>query len=810
VAHDSLPPVPVSAVPRPAVAGRSLVTCALPYANGPLHIGHLVEYIQADIWVRYRRLRGHDTLFFCADDTHGTPVMIRARAEGTTPEALIGRMWREHTRDFADFGIDFDRYHSTHSEENRELSATVFHRLREGGHVAEREVEQPFCPLDQMFLPDRYVRGTCPFCGAGGQYGDSCEVCARTYTPRDLADAACARCGSAPEWRHSTHLFFRLSQFEAMLREWLEAGHVQPQVANLLKEWFDAGLQDWDISRDAPYFGFEIPGYPGKYFYVWLDAPLGYMATAAAWCREHGRPFPALWNDGEYRILHFIGKDIVYFHALFWPAMLAAAGFRTPDELVVHGFLTVNGEKMSKSRGTFITARTYLEHLPAQSLRFYYAAKLGPEIDDLNLRLDEFVERVNADLVNTIVNIPSRVLAILHRHWNGRLGCLDDEGRALARSVAERCVETGELYERRELAGVIRVLTQQAHRINGYIQDHEPWLLAAEDPARAAAICTAALNGFRSIAIVLQPVLPEWRDPVSRMLGSDDLAWESIGETREDHPVGTFERLAERLSLAQADAMVSTAAAGGTPPLSVDEQSSAPVITERRGPIRFTFADDVRRLGVTGAYLTLTGLTNRERNPEFDTWQTAALAEVRAAFEGVSLPDDPVLAGFRKLHDAVGTSNRKNLASPESLIRYLLKTGGLPHVNLLVDIYNTVSVRSRLALGAHDLATLDGNVSLRLTDGSERYVPLGAPEPEPVRAGEYAYVDDGGDVICRLEVRQVEKTKVTVDTTGCFYIVQGNSVTPPEAIRAATQELIDLTTRWCGGEIHILHAPWEE
>jgi methionyl-tRNA synthetase len=809
VTHDSPPPAPSPDTPVPDGAGRSLVTCALPYANGPLHIGHLVEYIQADIWVRYRRLRGHETLFFCADDTHGTPIMIRARAEGTTPEALIERMWLEHTRDFAAFGIGFDRYHSTHSEENRELSVLIFQRLREGGYVAEREIEQPFCPVDEMFLPDRYIRGTCPFCGANDQYGDSCEVCARTYTPRDLSDAVCARCGSTPEWRRSTHLFFRLSQFEAMLREWLEAGHVQAQVANLLKEWFDAGLQDWDISRDAPYFGFEIPGLPGKYFYVWLDAPVGYMATAAAWCRENGRPFPALWNDGSYRILHFIGKDIVYFHALFWPAMLSASGFRTPDELVVHGFLTVNGEKMSKSRGTFITARTYLAHMNAQSLRFYYAAKLGSQIHDLNLRLDEFAERVNADLVNTIVNIPSRVLSILHRHCGGRLGELDNEGRALAHSVAQHCLQTGELYDRRELASVIGVLTQQARRINVYIHDHEPWRAAAEDPVRAAAVCTAALNGFRSIAIALQPVLPEWREPVARILGGAVLSWESIGEMLENRAVGPFERLAERLSPTQTEALLRAAAEEGVRPASSDKPPSAILMSERGGLIRFTFADNVRQLGVTGAYLTLTGLANRERHPEFEAWQAAVLAEVRAALDGVSLPEDPVLAGFRELHTAVGASNRKNLSSPENLLRHLLKTGTLPSVNLLVDIYNTVSVRSRLALGAHDLAAIDGNVSLRLTNGRERYLPLGAPGPEPVRAGEYAYVDDGDDIICRLEVRQVEKTKVTLGTTACFYIVQGNRSTSPATIRAATDELVDLTTRWCGGEVHILYAPWE-
>jgi methionyl-tRNA synthetase len=547
---------------------KHLVTCALPYANGAIHIGHLLEYIQADIWVRYWRLRGVETLFFCADDTHGTPIMIRARAEGISPEALIERTWYEHVADFAAFGIRFDHYHSTHSRENRDLATEIFQRLQEHGHVVSREVDLAFCPVDEMFLPDRYIKGTCPYCGTPDQYGDSCDHCARTYTPRDLPNPVCAQCGWKPDWIPSTHLFLRVSNFEPALRDWLNAGHVQEQVVNLLAEWFRAGLRDWDISRDAPYFGFEIPGYPGKYFYVWLDAPVGYMATVLAWCREHGREFTEVWQNGEYRIVHFIGKDIVYFHALFWPALLMGSGFRTPDELAVHGFLTVNGQKMSKSRGTFLTARTYLNHLDPQYLRFYYAAKLGPRLDDLDLQLDEFVQRVNADLVNTIVNIPSRVIPLLHRYGGGRLGTMDGEGRALVEAIQARCETIGDLYEQREFSQVVRTLVRLASDINVYLHQQEPWRAGATDPVRAISACTAALNAFKCVALVLQPVLPHLSAEVARMMGVEEFTWADIDVVLEEHPIAPFTRLMERVDPRRVEAMVATSAPDDEPPLS--------------------------------------------------------------------------------------------------------------------------------------------------------------------------------------------------------------------------------------------------
>ncbi|HYK04692.1 MAG TPA: methionine--tRNA ligase [Thermoanaerobaculia bacterium] len=536
---------------------KLLVTCALPYANGPIHIGHLVEYIQADIWVRYWRLRGRDVVYFCADDTHGTPIMLRALAEEITPEELIERVWHEHRRDFAGFGIEFDLYHSTHSQENRELSEELYRNLSKNGHIVTRDIEQAYCSNDAMFLPDRYIRGRCPNCGANDQYGDSCEVCSRTYTPRDLIAPYCARCRAAPEWRTSTHLFFRLSDFTDRLRSWLSSGHVQEEIANKLQEWFDAGLHDWDISRDAPYFGFEIPDYPGKYFYVWLDAPVGYMATTLAWCRQHDADFNSYWrHTNESEVVHIIGKDITYFHALFWPATLMGAGFRTPTELAVHGFLTVDGEKMSKTRGTFINASTYLEHLDPQYLRYYYAAKLNSRVEDLDLSFDDFVQRVNADLVGKLANIPSRTLAILHKSCGGRLSRLDVEGRALVTLVRQRCSAVGELYERREFSQVVRQIAELADEVNSYLQQHAPWVVAKHSPADAAATCTAALNAFRMLTTLLQPILPEWGRAVARMLGVPALTWDRLAEDLEDCAVQPYARLVDRVDPARTKALV--------------------------------------------------------------------------------------------------------------------------------------------------------------------------------------------------------------------------------------------------------------
>jgi len=548
--------------------GRTiLVTSALPYANGPIHIGHLVEYIQTDIWVRYQRLRGHTCVYVCAEDAHGTPIMLRAREDGVAPEELIERVGVEHRADFRDFAIGFDNYHTTHSEENRHYSGYIYERLRDGGHIVTRTVRQAFDPVEQLFLPDRFVRGTCPRCGAADQHGDSCEVCGATYRPTELVNPVSALSGATPVERESEHFFVRLADFEDMLKRWMRgaprahggAPAVQPEIANKLQEWFAAGLHDWDISREAPYFGFEIPDAPGKYFYVWMDAPIGYMASFANLCARRGDlDFDAFWGpESAAELYHFIGKDIAYFHTLFWPAMLHGAGFRTPTGVYCHGFLTVNGQKMSKSRGTFIKARTYLDHLDPEYLRYYFAAKLGSGIDDIDLNLDDFRARVNSDLVGKLVNIASRCAGFVHRSFEGRLaGALEEP--ALHARFAGRAGEIGEHYERREFSRAVREVMALADEANQYIDERKPWVLARErrdDPA-IQQVCTVGLNLFRVLMTYLKPVLPRTAEQAEAFLGAGPLDWERLRDPLLDHVIRPFVPLMTRMEQRDVDAMI--------------------------------------------------------------------------------------------------------------------------------------------------------------------------------------------------------------------------------------------------------------
>ncbi|WP_290652545.1 methionine--tRNA ligase [Aquisalimonas sp.] len=535
-----------------------LVTSALPYANGPIHLGHLVEYIQTDIWVRFQKLRGNHCIYVCADDAHGTPIMLKARELGITPEELIERMGREHREDFAAFGIGFDNYYTTHSPENRELSELIYTRLREAGHIDSRTIKQAFDPEQGMFLPDRYIKGDCPRCGAAGQYGDSCEVCGATYTPTELKNAVSVVSGATPEERESLHYFFRLQDFETMLKDWARGGHVQQEVANKLEEWFTEGLREWDISRDAPYFGFQIPGTEDKYFYVWLDAPIGYMASFRNWCDRHGEDFDAWWKaDSDTELYHFIGKDIVYFHALFWPAMLHGAGFRKPTRICAHGFMTVDGAKMSKSRGTFIMARTYLNHLDPEYLRYYMAAKLGSHVHDLDLNLDDFTQRVNADLVGKLVNIASRSSSFINKRFDGRLAA-ELPAPALYRDFVARGEQIAEAYENREFSRVIRDIMALADQANQYFDEEQPWVLAkdARTLPRVQAVCTQTLNLFRVLMVYLKPVVPKIAAEAEAFLNVDAQDWQAVQTPLLDHTINRFKPLATRVEREAVDAMV--------------------------------------------------------------------------------------------------------------------------------------------------------------------------------------------------------------------------------------------------------------
>jgi len=547
---------------------RILVTSALPYANGPLHLGHMVETVQTDIWVRFQQLRGHECLYVCADDTHGTPIMLRAQSEGITPEELIARVAIEHKADFDAFNIGFDNFHSTHSDETRELTYRLYEALERAGHIERRMVRQAYDEQAKMFLPDRFVKGNCPRCNSPGQYGDSCEVCGATYSPSELKNPVSVLSGTTPVERESEHLFFKLGNFETMLREWTRSGTLQDSVANKLDEWFAAGLKDWDISRDAPYFGFEIPNAPGKYFYVWLDAPVGYMASFLNLCRKHGWGFEAWWKPGSpTELYHFIGKDILYFHSLFWPAVLQGAGFRTPSGVHVHGFLTVNGEKMSKSRGTFITAKTWHEHLPTEPLRYFFASRLGAGLDDLDLGLDDFVNKVNSDIVGKLVNIASRCAGFIARSFDNRLATkLPDPD--LYDDFLRKLPTIAELYESRDYAAAMREIMALADKANLYVDQHKPWLLA-KDPARANdvhAVCTQAINLFRVLAMLLKPVLPQLVSKAEVFLNSNALTWDDVQRPLLGTKIGTYEILATRIDPAAVKTMLAANQQANEPP----------------------------------------------------------------------------------------------------------------------------------------------------------------------------------------------------------------------------------------------------
>jgi methionyl-tRNA synthetase len=552
---------------------RILVTSALPYANGSIHLGHLVEYIQTDIWVRFQKLRGHECWYVCADDTHGTPIMLRAQKEGIAPEQLIQRMGEEHQRDFAEFGVAFDNYYSTHSRENRELAELIYTRNRDAGHITRRTIEQAYDPVKQMFLPDRFIKGECPKCGAKDQYGDNCEVCGATYSPTELKNAVSAISGVPPIKKESEHYFFKLGDFEDRLRAYLfpditDTRHVQPEVANKLDEWFAAGLQDWDISRDAPYFGFEIPDAPGKYFYVWLDAPIGYMASFKNLCAKNKLNFDDFWGrDSKAELYHFIGKDILYFHALFWPAMLSGAGFRLPTAINAHGFLTVNGQKMSKSRGTFINARTWLNQLPAEYLRYYFAAKLGPHLEDIDLNLEDFTARINSNLVGKFVNIAARSASFIEKQFGGKLAasCHRPELVKILQSKSE--IIAGH-YEQRAFGEAMREIMQLADEANAYVDEMKPWTLA-KDPAQKELlhqVCTTNLNLFRLLTIYLKPVLPKLATEAEKFLNVPAFAWKDAGSLLLGHTINNYQHLAARVDPKQIEALLDESKEGLQPP----------------------------------------------------------------------------------------------------------------------------------------------------------------------------------------------------------------------------------------------------
>ena len=574
----------------PANRRKILVTCALPYANGSIHLGHMLAHVQADVWVRYQRMRGNTVNFICADDAHGTPIMLKAQQLGIAPETMIAEIQKEHEADFAGFNISFDNYHSTHSPENKELATFIYSQLKNNGFINSRSISQLFDPEKEMFLPDRFVKGTCPKCKAEDQYGDNCDNCGETYSPTDLINPKSAVSGATPIMKDSVHFFFDLPQFEGMLKTWTRSGALQEETANKMNEWFESGLQQWDISRDAPYFGFEIPGETGKYFYVWLDAPIGYMGSFKNYCDKNNHiDFNEYWKkDSTTELYHFIGKDIVYFHSLFWPAMLEGAGFRKPTQVFVHGYVTVNGAKMSKSKGTFIKASTYLKHLDPECLRYYYTAKLNQRIDDLDLNLDDFIQRVNSDIVNKVVNLASRNAGFITKRFEGILS-EECDNPALFAEFKDAATSIGELYEKREFSRAVREIMALADKANQYVDEKAPWVVAKQEgkDAQLHAICSMGINLFRVLMTYLKPVLPELAARSEAFLNTT-LTWEALFSPLTKHPLGPFKALFHRIDAKHVEAMVEDSkeemsASTATP----EKQSNTPTIEPIASEIEF-------------------------------------------------------------------------------------------------------------------------------------------------------------------------------------------------------------------------------
>jgi len=526
-----------------------LVTSALPYANGDIHLGHLVEHVQTDIFVRFQKHLGHACYYMCADDAHGTAIMLSAEKDGVTPDAYIDAVKEQHMSDFKQFNIDYDHYYSTHSEENRVLSESIYNAANDDGGIIKKDIQQYFDEDKGLFLADRYIKGTCPKCGAADQYGDACEVCYATYSATELVDPVSALSGKPPVLKESTHYFFDLEKYRDHITEWLATDPVSDPVKNKLNEWLTGELKPWDISRDAPYFGFKIPGTDDKYFYVWLDAPIGYIATTESWATANGKTCHAFWKNDAVEIHHFIGKDIMYFHTLFWPAMLAVSGFNQPKKVHIHGFLTVNGEKMSKSRGTFILARDYAKILNPDILRYYYAAKLSSSMDDIDFNLEDFVQRINSDVLGKFINIGSRIGAIVTKKLDGQLSTIDAEGQALLNDMRAMSDAISDAYESLDTHKGMRMIMQCAELANKYIDDKAPWALVKDDADAARVVCTAALNALRILCIYLSPVMPGVTQQLFSFLGVSPQHWTQLPQHITNATLAPYEHVLKRLTL---------------------------------------------------------------------------------------------------------------------------------------------------------------------------------------------------------------------------------------------------------------------
>jgi len=754
---------------------KTLVTSALIYANGPVHIGHMLENIQTDIYVRSQRLRGRDIIYCGAEDTHGAPIEINAAKQGVTPEEFIERWRLEHKRDYDDYLIHFDSYYSTNSPENKMYTELIFRRLQDNGHVYTKEIELTYCENCKRFLPDRYVKGTCPKCGAQDQYGDVCEKCNSTYSTIDLVNPYCSICGNPPVRRNSLHYFFKLGEFSGWLENWLTTNQrLQPEIRNQILTWVREGLQDWCISRDGPYFGFRIPGEADKYFYVWLDAPIGYMASTANYCTEKGCSADEYWQSEDSVIIHFIGKDIIYFHLLFWPAVLHGAGFHVPDNVVVHGFLTVNGEKMSKSRGTFLTAHEFLDYIDPELLRYYYAANLTHTMTDIDLDLVNLENRVNNELVSNLANLFYRVLSFLNKYHDSRITTVLDT--RLLGEVQAKCESVGRHYDSIDFRDALREILEISSMGNKYFQDNQPWELAKTDPARGQRVLTDCVNVVKNLVILIKPIMPLFAEKIEKQLGMGPLDWSHVGEAVENHLIGRAGIVLKKIE-----------------PIVLKAKGEA----QKEREVGFSIDAKLARMGVDVKLAVVQGVSISKSDGELEKLKRGAEEEIRA----LSAEEDPVIEGYREVYRRFKADVEPPMAH---LIGLVKEKGMLPNINTVVDAYNVVSARRRVSVGVHDLDKVVGDVRLAVTRGDEVYVPLGDTEPVKVRPGQFAMVDQE-HVLCYLDAKQGQHTKIGYDTRDLLVYVQGNQETSGTYLDAALREICDLIVRFNGGSYRLLN-----
>ena len=754
---------------------KTLVTSALIYANGPVHIGHLVEYIQTDIYVRFLKLAGKDVAYCGADDTHGAPIEIAASKEGVTPEEFIERWWHEHKRDYDDYLVNFDSYYTTNSPENQHYTELIFKRLSDAGHIYQKEIELTYCENCARYLPDRYVKGTCPNCGAPDQYGDVCEKCNATHETTDLIKPYCSICNSTPIRKMSKHYFFKLGNFTDWLRDWLTNNkRLQPEIRNQILTWVNEGLNDWCISRDGPYFGFKIPGEEDKYFYVWLDAPIGYMATTANYAKDH--PFTAddYWQKDEADIIHFIGKDIIYFHLLFWPAVLHGAGFHVPDNVVVHGFLTVNGEKMSKSRGTFITAEEFKEYLDPELLRFYFASNLSHTMTDIDLDLKNLENRINNELVSNIANLVYRVMSFTAKNYGGEISTVVDE--KLLEEVNAKSREVYKAFENVEFREAMNKILEISSMGNKYFQDNKPWEGVKSDKESTLRVLTDCVNIVKNLAIMIKPVMPLFAEKIESQLNKENLTWADIDKKIENHQLGKAEIILRKID-----------------PIEI----KAPVPAGER-EVNFEIHKKIAKLGIDVKLAIIEGVNIKKSSSELDRLKKQVAEELKD-FE---LAGNPIIEEYNQIYRKFKVDEEVSSVHLHHLIK---ENGGFPTINTVVDCYNIVSAKKLISAGLHDLDNVKGDVKLTVTQGNELYIPLGETEPMKLQPGKFAIMDEE-KVLCWLDVKQGQHTKVGLNSKNLLLYVQGNKVTNSQYLEEAITEMCELITKYAGGTYRLLNA----